>query len=465
MKTQVALAAACALGVLGEAGAAAAPVLVFEAHVGERTPEMSRALDQLDMALEEQGFAAKLDTIAKLVGPRFPRSGVSDHGKTAADIALLFNQGLEAASNADWSVAVHELNIALEFARRNPALMVIDTANLDLTFRSYVALALAHHRLHEDAATDEAMAETIRTFPQRPVTLTEYGPECDGLYRRVHKEIDKHAHGQLTITTGDDRAVIFVDGQSRGVGRVTLPDIIAGPYRVFIQAPGTPGRRYDVQVSGRTDLSVDLTEDALLASSDWVGFAFASEAEQTRNAARYAAGTARRWTDADSFVVITTARRRDTTRFVGSLYRTNGDRVREASAQPTGASFRALARFLGDGTPDASLEIRSGASRDERAAASLAPNTAWWYWPKTTTTVAAVALVTSAVLFAKNENDTGRTRTYTDTLPWAYPVAIGGALLAGVAVWQWTHRHSHGPQPVVSAGLGGFSIGVAGAFR
>ena len=68
------------------------------------------------------------------------------------------------------------------------------------------------------------------------------------MYRAVLRHAQTLGRGSLTITTGDDRAMIFVDGSLRGMGKATLGDLFPGVYRVYVQAPDERGRRYAIEV-------------------------------------------------------------------------------------------------------------------------------------------------------------------------------------------------------------------------
>src|SRR5689334_11927496 len=53
--------------------AATLPTLVLEAHVGERPSEIASIVDPVLDELEQRGFAAHPDSIAKVLGGRAPR--------------------------------------------------------------------------------------------------------------------------------------------------------------------------------------------------------------------------------------------------------------------------------------------------------------------------------------------------------------------------------------------------------
>jgi hypothetical protein len=119
---------------------------------------------------------------------------------------------------------------------------VLDTRNLEATFKILAVLALSQARRGDSAGSVATMIELIRTFRSQPIARADYGPDAERLYRAVWKQVQAMDRGQLAITVESDQAVIFVDGQIRGLGRATLTDLIPGVYRVFVQVPATAGR-------------------------------------------------------------------------------------------------------------------------------------------------------------------------------------------------------------------------------
>lgn len=424
-----------------------APTLVFESHVGERTAAVAAVLEMLGDALETHGFVARPATFERLLGGRAPRPGIEDPSKTAAEIAQQVTAGLHAYVMGDFDKAVGTLTGAIESIHHNPGLFVIDTENADTLTRAYMALTLALSRLGRVDESVATMKELIRITRGQPISRAEFGPDADKLYRTVLKQVQGLGRGSLTITTGDDRAMIFVDGSLRGMGKATLGDLIPGRYRVFVQVPSTHGRRYSIEVMADEDHYLDVKseiEEVLWITPAWVGFRFTTEAERKQEA-RFASALARAWTGEGMVVVIGPTRLQDKPALFGTLYRTDGTVVRSASVETDGADrdrLRSLAKFIADGTPDEGLEILNARKRDETPALHTTVDTTSGaaLWPKLVTLGGLAALAAGVTLLAIDEDPDPvgpQQPTYRDTLPAGIVVGTLGIAAAGVGVWYW----------------------------
>ncbi|HET7500508.1 MAG TPA: hypothetical protein VFK02_05875, partial [Kofleriaceae bacterium] len=302
-------------GVLALAGAvlsavsvasADAPIIVLESHVGQRPANAGQVMAPLLDELEQRGFATRPASVLELVGGRAPRPGVLDKDTTAADITQPAESGYEAYTRGRFAEAEATLQLALDRIHRNPALLVLDTNNLEATFKILVALALSQAKRGDTTRSAATMIELYRTFRDRPIARVDYGPDAEQLYRAVVRQAQALGRGQLSITVANDQAVIFVDGQIRGLARATVGDLIPGVYRVFVQVPATAGRQYEVEVTAghRAALRIDWDLDSALWLTDsWVGFVFATEAERVKQAG-FAGAMARRWGGGELLAVV-----------------------------------------------------------------------------------------------------------------------------------------------------------------
>lgn len=340
------------------------PILVLEAHVGARPLELAGTVGPVLDELEQRGFAAHPDSITRVLGGRAPRPGVLDGGKTAAEITQLVESGFDAFSRGKYKDAQTSLGLAVHEIERNPALLVLDATNARSTFHAYAGLALSQAKLGNVADSVETMTELLRSFSTQTISRSEYGPQAEQFYRAVQKQTQLIGRGRLTVAAGNNHAMIFVDGELRGMGKAALADLIPGTYRVFIEVPGTSGRQYEVEVRANADsrLDVDWQVDAsLLVSSQWVGFVFASEVERSKEAS-YAGALARRW-GGDSIVIVGTTRSQGRSAVIATLYRASGEVERSALVVTGGgddARLRSLARFIADGTPSDELAQITG---------------------------------------------------------------------------------------------------------
>jgi hypothetical protein len=451
------------------------PILVFESHTGTRPETIERVLAPLEDELETLGFAARPASILQIAGGRAPRPGILDPDKSAARIAQQVQRAYDDFVQARFRDAEVGLTTALRAIERNPALLVVDTSNADVTFKAMATLALCKQRLGDSAAAVATMTQLIRMFPSRPLPRADYGPDGEKFHRDVAKQVQAMGRGRLNVAGGNNQAVIFVDGQIRGIGKAALADLVPGPYRVFIQVPGTIGRQYEVAVTANDDayLNVDVELDAALWASDsWVGFQFATDAERGKEA-RFAAELAKRWAGSELVAVVGPSVLRGRPAVIGTLYRSDGRVMRSAVIEGDDAASaqaaRALARFLADGTVGSGLEI----VRDN-AAASAPPDTppsgeakdatAKPLYPKVLFVLGVAALAGGSVLFALDEDftaDAGR-KTF-DSAPAGVVIGAAGVAITaiGAILWIRSERSGAAPSstPTATVTRGGATVG------
>jgi hypothetical protein len=420
--------------------AAARPIIVLESHVGGRPANADAVMAPLLDELDRRGFAARPAAVLALVGRRAPRPGVVDAGTTAAEITQPAESGYEAYTRGRFADAEAALQLAIERIHRNPALLVLDTNNLEATFKILVALALSQSKRGNAVGSVATMTELIRTFHNQPITRVDYGPDAEQFYRVVSRQLQAIGRGRLSITGASDQAVIFVDGQIRGLGRATLVDLIPGVYRVFVQVPGTAGRQYEVEVTAGHDtaLAVDWELDSALWLTDsWVGFVFATEAERARQAG-FAGTLARRW-GGEPLAVVGTGELDGKPAIVGRLYGSTGQLLRGGAVVLDGldaeSRLRALARLLAEGTPAPGVRVVGDAP-----ALDTAPSRAGWLAPRLLVGAGAAALVAGGVLYAIDQDPGGPSPVVRNTAPAGIAVGAVGLAAFSVGLWLWGAR-------------------------
>jgi hypothetical protein len=454
------------------------PILVLESYVGQRPADADAVMAPLLDELEQRGFATRPASILELAGGAAPRPGVLDADTTAAEITQRAESGYEAYTRGRFADAEAALTRAIERIHRNPALLVLDTNNLDATFKILVALALSQAKRGDTGGSVATMTELIRTFRHRAISRVDYGPDAEQFYRAVAGQVQALGRGELSISVASDQAVIFVDGQIRGLGKAALVDLLPGVYRVFIQVPATPGRQYAVEVTaGRhTVLRVDWELDSSLWLTDgWVGFVFATEAERARQAG-FAGTLARRWGGGTPLAVLGMTRLSGKPAITGHLYDATGRVVRGASvvlgergeAPPVGggaepgdaARLRALARYLADGVPAAGVHVlHDGGSAPGDSGPE--PRPGGRLAPRVLVGAGAAALVAGSVLYAIDQDPAGPSSVYRNTAPAG--IAVGAVGLAAVSVGLWLWGVRGGSSPLLAIGSSGGFIGWGGA--
>lgn len=457
------------------------PILVLESYVGQRPASADAVMAPLLDELEQRGFAARPASILELAGGAAPRPGVLDADTTAAEITQRAESGYEAYTRGRFTEAEAALTRAIERIHRNPALLVLDTNNLDATFKILVALALSQAKRGDTSGSVATMTELIRTFRSRPISRVDYGPDAEQLYRAVAQQVQALGRGELSISVASDQAVIFVDGQIRGVGKAALADLLPGVYRVFIQVPASPGRQYAIEVTAghHTVLRVDWELDSSLWLTDsWVGFVFATEAERARQAG-FAGTLARRWAGGTPLAVLGMAQLSGKPAITGHLYDATGRVVRGAGvvlgerseASPVGVGaeladesrLRALARYLADGVPVAGVHVLhdGDSAPGDGSTPDRAGRTGSRLAPRVLVGAGAAALVAGSVLYAIDQDPAGPSSVYRNTAPAG--IAVGAVGLAAVSVGLWLWGARGGSSPMLAIGSSGGFIGWGGA--
>lgn len=354
---------AAALGVclLGRGALAAPPTMptiVLESNVGERPSNMHEIIAPLLEALEGYGFTVKPATIAKLLGPRAPRPGILDRGKTAAEIAQQIETGLDAFRAGRFKEAEEALAIAIQLIKRNPALWVLDGSNTSLTYIAFVKLAVAQAQNGHGEESFATMLDLLR-MSSTPVTQTNYGQRAEKLYKGAQKLAQTMGRGSLVVNVSDSHAVIFVEGAFRGIGKVAVGDLLPGLRHMFVQV-GTDGRQYEIEVPPNDERSMDINwqiDSILMVTETEAGLTFANQSERSKEGI-YARQLARQW-GCEKVIVVGLARLEGNLEVVGTVYPADGSAARRASVAVSEGEvgMRSLARFLFDGTLSNHLNV------------------------------------------------------------------------------------------------------------
>lgn len=358
--------------------------------------------------------------------------------------------------SGEQSLAITKLTEGLREAQRNPALVVNNTTNLDLSFKAHVALAVSHQRKADAGSAARWMNEAIRIFPSRPVSRTEaWGREGEKLYLDLAKQVQPMGRGRLSIAAGHPEAAIFVEGQIRGLGNAQLADLVPGAYRVFIRLPGTVGRQYQVQVAPNDEayLHADPDLDTLLWAQDaFVALQFTSDAAR-RSEGRHATEVSRRSMGSGEAGVLATGLDRGRPVLEGVRYR-DGLEVRRARIYldvPGAEGTGRLAQFLDDGAPgdgieilktDATLLPREPGRRGRRGALAVLG-------------VGALALAGSSAWYLASPDDDHAGPDYADWKSPAVVAFMGGSIAVGAGVYLYLRRsRSAGTLPAAMLGAG-----------
>jgi len=506
----IAVAALCFSGSSALADPPEMPTIVLESNVGECSPNMTETITPLLNTLADYGFVVKPATIASLLGEQAPRPGILDKGKTAKEITQQIEAGLEAFRTGRYEDAEGELQTAVRLIKRNPGVWVLDGANTALTFTAVVRLAVAQKVNNHSDEAYETMMDLLR-MSSVPVTKTKFGPRAEDLYNGAQKQARPLGRGSLVVNVTDPSAVIFLEGQFRGIGKVAVGDLIPGPRHLFVQV-GSLGRQYELAVLPDSQRAIDIDweiDSALTVDDPCAGFAFANPADRQKEGV-YARQLARRW-GSKKVIVVGLGRLEGNLEVLGTVYPADGSPARRASvpASEGEAGMRSLARFLVDGTRSNHLNVIEGgpgaypsmsaqasgrglsltskivlgsgavafaagvgayrlSGVDGRSSAVYAVVAsspvlgAGIYLGLRDLTSAppvasallggsAASLVAGTFLYVTDEDPDGARRTYRDSATIGLIVGGTGVALAGAGAWLWYRERAHRSEPASSA--------------
>lgn len=263
------------------ASPASASIPAFEVYAGPRP----RKVDAVTMVLTELGklplgFLTSPRAIQSKLGIHLPLPG-SDPGVTAAE----FTKQLDLA-DAAWmrQPALDELVAtlagAVETAKSNPAFLAIDPGRREVFRHVLLVYAITLARAGDARASEAAMTEWIRTFPDQVVTRSHDGSDAEQLYLETRKVLARLGRGTLTVNV-DSTLKLYVNEVIRRPG-TAIADLLPGLYRVLVLDRYNRSRRYTVQVLANQDsvLAIDWPVDsALKITSAYAAFEFQTTQE------------------------------------------------------------------------------------------------------------------------------------------------------------------------------------------
>lgn len=457
-------------------GAGQLPGLVIEVYGNERPAEAEKLVGPVLQALEARGYAAGPARANALIQTRASRPGLTG-SVTADDLRADIQAGYQKFLAGSFEQATAELGRSLAVLHDNPALIALDQTMQPAQRRALIGLALGQRRLGNETKATEAMAELMRTAPTVELSVREYGPEPVRMSRQVTESLEKRGRGKLTIEIDDASALIFINESFRGVGRLDT-ELLAGPYRVYIQYGQKVGRVYDVQVepSRESRLVVDSALDAAIRNhAKWTGLLLPDDEQFDDRAVEYAARLGRA-VSVPQVVVVGLRPAGTGLELVGTVVAMSGRRViRQASLSvgptTTDQAKAALGSFLAgeDATDDLQVKVQDGRPFvTSRASTESRP----WKWLAASGAVASVA--TGVVLIQLDGTCRGEvaggsvecpTLWDTRTAGWI-AVGVGGALAltAGYLFWSES-RSSENPSPIaVVPHASGVAIFASGRF-
>jgi hypothetical protein len=451
--------------------AAAGDMVVVESYAGDRPADAAEVLAPLYAGLAEVGAVPAAELVDAL-HDRLSRPARAAEGAGFAAAAALVEKGYDGHwLSGEFEPAIVALGRAVGEIDADPGALADVPARRDLRLKALVGIALANKRLGNAEAAVRAMAEVIRSFPDRDFNRSLFGPEAHDLYREVAADVARLPAGTLRVDVDDDAVVVFVNDRFAGTGSLAA-ELPPGRYRVYVKKGNRDGRRHDVDVhSGETSrLSVSWRLDAALRTAGAATLAFETEAARAHDETALAIRVARA-AGADSVAVIGIREHEGRRAVVGSLLsldsgsQTRGATLALEPVRPGPDGVRALVRYLALGEPSDAIIVTRTARPPPPRARSLRS----WKWLTLATGTAAVA--TGAVLVSIDGpilDDAGNhTPDQYDTATPGYVLAGAGIALVATGVILWLRDDPADERATTVTVLptdDGASIGLAGSF-
>lgn len=422
----------------------AKPIPVFESHQGKRPSNIVKMMAALQDQLETRGLAARPASVMLLTGDAAPRPGISDPDLTFAKIIAHMNAAWLRFVNAEWKEAEQEAKLALTEVDENPELLVTDTSHLDLKFKLMIMRMVAlDHLPQRSAEVSVAATEAIRVFPARAPGRSEtWGKRGEELHAEYFKQAQTYGRGMLVVAAGNPVAQIFIEGQLRGVGNVSLNDLIPGVYNVYLLVPNGLSLRYRVRVTANSTSYLTARpaiDGCLHLGKTWTGLSSCDEE------GKVATTLAEEWTGRDQAVVLRSGENNGRPTITGILYR-GGKEKRNARIYADAddqSEAEKLAAFLVDGeeAPGLSVQKNDRAPSETREGGRVgAPSS---LWPKLVLGTGGAVMAGSVALYLASPDDDHLQPEYDDKKSLAVEVFAGAAVVTGVGVYGWltTSRH------------------------
>jgi hypothetical protein len=276
-----------ATALISTTGISLAQTLVLESYAGERPKEADRVLAPLRRALEKQGFIAAPAEVTKVLRSYRTLPAVTEPNVTTRELTEAFER-----AHGDWldgrlDRAATRLEAAVAVAHRVPNLLAAEQKTRDLLFSALLSLSQARNRQRQQAKSEAAMAELIRSFPDQLITRGEHGPEAYELYRAARRGLDAEGRGALIVKVNVP-SVVFLDEvpRSQDVNGAQIADLVSGEYRLLIQSANEPTsfRYYKIPIYAHqiSRLEIHWELDSVLVTGDWVGFRFDTSLRQAK---------------------------------------------------------------------------------------------------------------------------------------------------------------------------------------
>ena len=450
--------------------------LVVESYVGSPPEAADRLLPTVRQALRDRGYGLG-DAAARQLPDRLPRRNEPPERRAVVEVQDFLDRGFRHWHDVEFSSAIETLDRAIRRAREHPRMAAESSALRGRLFRAHIALSLAHRRSGDATAAREVMAEVVRSFADREIPFSEFGPEPEEIRRDVRDELGDAGMARLRVLMrGETARALFVNERFVGAGEEVEVELYPGDYRVFAVTDDGVGRVYRVGLDPdeAEELVIDPAFESALRVRERPALVFPDDETRKRLEDEYALNLARA-ANATAGAVVLSLREGDEGRVLygKTLSYAGGAELKAhlpAGADVPAGDLRDLGTFLAGAPPTTAVTVHE-AQRPTGAPQSdvFGP----WSWMAIG---AGIPLVSGGIgLWALDEpgacwnrEDTCSRLTETRTTAIAVTALGATSVAAGALAWLYDSRRSGGGSSlaarVVPTAHDGFSVIFSGEF-
>lgn len=209
--------------------------------------------------------------------------------KISNKIQTMANNGRKLFIEGEFNKSILTLETVRQILVERPALVASDQNLRELLYKVLLLLAHAYLRTNQDQIATDLVSEVIRSFPNRDLSLVQFGPELAQFYKSIRLKIDRQPRGTLLINSQPSGCLIFINEQFLGLSPIRAANLSPGRYRVYAQRPHAQGRVHIVHVTeGNQSIDINFGFDHVLQTEPFIGFRFTDTKASEKDEVSYA---------------------------------------------------------------------------------------------------------------------------------------------------------------------------------
>lgn len=343
--------------------------------------------------------------------------------------------------------AIKQSDMALNLYRQAPAIVSASTNHRTLVHKALVTKALANKRLNRHTIKHAVITEIIRSYPERGIERSLYGPEAYRMYVKAKQLLNNHPVGNLHISVADPASVIFLNERYINVGSAQLNNLLSGNYRVYIKRGNEEGRLHHIHVAANetTKLLIDSWDfETTLKSHPFAGFSFKTQHLKKQFQNKFALKLAHAINTENIIVLEIQTNRKLQRSLVGSLFSIHNKPIRSAAIPVESITdkkqIQMLAEFLlnrSEAISSMPLEHSTIAYNQHKDTGSVAP------WLMTSLGIAAMTFGSWLIYldgYCTDEHRSMQCQTVYDTKSLGIGAAIVGGIISTTGIYLWSNN-------------------------